>query len=381
MKQKAWSKANETYRQVSTTSIMDQLAPGIYIPGVDMSGFFLTQYSEKFVFPYKIYGVNDQFITRIERTFQSTHENVGVLLNGLKGTGKSVTSELICNRFMEELNMPVILINTRMEGLIEFLANINQDVVIFVDEYEKVFVTADGNRALGSQQSTEILTLMDGALKSEYRRLFLFTTNNKHIDDNLLERPGRIRYIKEFSDLTRPVIEEIVDDLLIYTEYRDNCIEFISKLSKITIDIVKAVITEVNIHNENPENFRDVFNVSVKKMSWVIYKGVVADAEKHLHTPAFKDVTRFSRDFFLQKSFSRNDISHRRDQNLDIYARIDEEWCSLGDFYDYEDNVLTVTVNSGYDDDDNPINPVLVKYTLFKTQSYHSSYSERMFAL
>lgn len=170
--------------------------------------------------------------------------------------------------------MPVILINTRMQGLIEFLAAIDQDIVVFVDEYEKVFVSEEGR-----PNSTEILTLMDGALKSEHRRLFVFTTNNKRIDDNLLERPGRIRYLKEFSDLSKDVIIELVDDLLVHKERRDACIEFISKLQKITMDIVKAVILEVNIHNEDPSDFASFFNVYEAPKRYNIYKGKLTPKE------------------------------------------------------------------------------------------------------
>jgi DNA-directed RNA polymerase subunit F len=369
MKPSAWSQSNETYRQVSTTSIKEKLEPGLYIPGVDMSGFFLTQYGEKYNFPYKIYGINNDFITRIEKTYKSTSENIGVLLNGLKGTGKSVTAELLCNRFMEMFNMPVILINNRMNGLIEFLAGINQDVVIFVDEYEKVFVSDDGR----SVQSTEILTLMDGALKSEHRRLFLFTTNNKHIDDNLLERPGRIRYVKEFSDLNRETIEEIVDDLLVYPEYREECTEFISRLNKITIDIVKAVINEVNIHNQSPENFRDVFNVFVKADYFEIYTGELTELETLKTQPLYTKIEFMS--FDIAKA--ETDILYVEQcthQNKSFIIKSAHGNTNLGFISDYKNGVITTFTCDDWTDDDKPINPVYKKYTITTKKAYHNSY-------
>ena len=63
-----------------------------------------------------------------------------------------------------------------------------------------------------------MLSIMDGATNSEHRRVFLLTTNSLYINDNLLQRPGRIRYLKTFKDLTPEIIEEIVDDFLIYKE-------------------------------------------------------------------------------------------------------------------------------------------------------------------
>jgi hypothetical protein len=370
MKSSAWSQSNETYRQVSTTSINDKLKPGLYIPGVDMSGFFLRQYSENYTFPYKVYGINQDFINRIEKTFETTSENIGVLLNGLKGTGKSVTAELLCNAFMAKFNMPVILINTRMSGLIEFLAGVNQDVVIFVDEYEKVFVSEDGR----SVQSTEILTLMDGALKSEYRRLFLFTTNNKYIDDNLIERPGRIRYVKEFTDLSYEVIEELVDDLLIYPEHRDDCVEFISRLNQITIDIVKALVNEVNIHNESPNAFKDIFNISLKKDYYEIYEGSVTETEmlriKPVHTKVQNfniDVERLESDSLYLTSVVQNYYSFNA---LDAH----HNRATLGIISDYKDGVVTVFNCDNWDDNDKPVNPVYKQYTIVKKKAYHQSY-------
>jgi hypothetical protein len=338
-------------------SLTEKLVPGIYIPGADIQGYYLTQYHEKYVFPYKVYGVNKSFIERVSKTFVHTTGNLGVLMNGVKGTGKSVTSELICNDFMEQFNMPVILINQRMQGLIEFLAAIDQDVVVFVDEYEKVFVTEDGRA-----NSTEILTLMDGALKSEHRRLFLFTTNNKYIDDNLLERPGRIRYVKEFTDLDRPTIEEIVDDLLEHKTFKEECIEYISKLQKITIDIVKAVITEVNIHGQGPSTFSDIFNAKELVATYNMYDGALTPVQMAIVLPSQTNIQRCDPNFL--------DASEVNKQRWGVTKRdvfIDGDY--TGEFVSFENMILTV---SNEDDDDKV---VLTQFTFEKAVPVHSSYA------
>jgi hypothetical protein len=338
-------------------SLTEKLVPGIYIPGADMQGYYLTQYHEKYVFPYKIYGVNKSFIERVNKTFIHTTGNLGVLMNGVKGTGKSVTSELICNDFMEQFNMPVILINQRMQGLIEFLAAIDQDVVVFVDEYEKVFVNEEGRA-----NSTEILTLMDGALKSEHRRLFLFTTNNKYIDDNLLERPGRIRYVKEFSDLDKTTIEEIIDDLLEDKSHKEECVEYISKLQKITIDIVKAVITEVNIHGQGPSSFSDIFNAKELKPTFNLYDGALTPAQMAIVLPSVTNVDRFDPPFI---NASEPNKKHWTAIKRDVY--IDHE--HMGEFVSFENMVLTLS-----DEDDNG-NVTLMQYTIEKAVPVHNSYA------
>jgi archaellum biogenesis ATPase FlaH len=357
MSQRAWSQDSDIFRPVSTMSLTQKLVPGIYIPGADTQGYYLTQYHDKYVFPYKVYGVNKSFIERVNRTFVNTTGNLGVLMNGVKGTGKSVTSELICNDFMEQFNMPVILINERMRGLIEFLAAIDQDVVVFVDEYEKVFVNEEGR-----PNSTEILTLMDGALKSEHRRLFLFTTNNKYIDDNLLERPGRIRYVKEFTDLDKATIEEIVDDLLENKDFKEECIAYISKLQKITIDIVKAVITEVNIHGQGPSSFSDIFNAKELKPTYNMYTGALTSVQMAIVLPTQTNIERCE-PYFLEAS----EVNKQRwcATKRDVF--IDGEY--MGEFVSFVNMVLTV---SNEDDNDNV---VLTQFTFEKAMPVHKSYA------
>ena len=227
-----------------------KLPVAIYRVELSKFGFYLNKLEDEFKFEYKLYGLEESLINRITKTYEHTDSNLGVLLNGIKGTGKTVSSKVICNN----LKLPVIIVDVPFDGLHAYLNAIPQDIVIFIDEYEKVY-----------EEKSTMLTIMDGALDSEFRRVFLFTTNSLYINENLLQRPGRIRYLKTFKDLSAKIVEEIIDDCLIYKEHKDKTIEFISQLETITIDIVKAICQEINIHNEPPTEFESVFNV--KKMS------------------------------------------------------------------------------------------------------------------
>lgn len=215
----------------------------------------LERLFDKFNFPYKIYGLEKDFIDRSKTAFDNTTGNLGIILNGVKGTGKTVTAEQICNN----MNLPVIIVPFHHGKLIGFLNEIPQDVVVMIDEYEKIY---DG-------YENSLLTIMDGVLKTQNRIMFVLTTNSLRVDNNLLQRPGRIRYIKAYSDLTIDVIIEIVDDLLIATELRRECIEYISSLEIITIDLVKAIINEVNIFKESPQLFKPYFNAKERRANRV----------------------------------------------------------------------------------------------------------------
>lgn len=106
---------------------------------------------------------------------------------------------------------------------------------------------------------------MDGASNSEYRRVFLLTTNELRVESNMIQRPGRVRYLKTFDQLKPVIIKEIIDDILIHKQFTDECVQFISSLETITVDIVKAVLNEVNIHEESPTAFEGIFNVKKLK--------------------------------------------------------------------------------------------------------------------
>lgn len=280
---KVWNDDNNRLYPSYPSKEFDTLENAIYNVGQDDFGrFFLTKNSDGFVFDYKIYGLETDLVNRIVKTYSATkHGNLGVLLNGLKGTGKTVSSKIIASN----LNQPIILVDAHIKGIHVFLNNISQNITIFIDEYEKVF-----------GESASMLTIMDGALNSDFRRVFLLTTNNLYVDKNLIQRPGRIRYLKKFEDLKPSVVEEIVNDVLEYTEFKNECIQFISNLETITVDIVKAIINEVNIHQEGPSAFESIFNVKKLKGKYNISikedDGTLSDLAKSVNTyprPTYSD--------------------------------------------------------------------------------------------
>lgn len=234
-----------------------KLEPAVYELQPNMFGFHLSPLSEKFEFSYKIYGLETDLVKRVLKYYFKTDSgNLGVLLNGVKGTGKTVTAKILCN----SLNLPVIIVPSHFDNAHTFINSIPQDVIVFVDEYEKIY-----------KESNELLTIMDGALNADFRRVFLMTTNNLYIDNNLIDRPSRVRYLKTFSNLSPDVVEEIVDDLLINKKFKDDCITFASTLEIITVDIVKSIINEINIQDESPFDFKNVFNASTRKGKFKIF--------------------------------------------------------------------------------------------------------------
>lgn len=254
-----WKRKGADYFLEEVGDIVNPLPTAVYkLEMVPMIGtLYLTQTDKLFSLPPKIYGVETAFIDRVLKTYKNTEGNLGVLMNGVKGTGKTLTAKQICN----ELKLPIIVIKDRYDNAPDFLNSIQEDVIVFFDEYEKTYDDYDHS----------ILTVMDGVLTTAYRKLFLLTTNEAYVNSNMLQRPGRIRYFKTFGDLSLESIMEVVDDQLVNKEFKNELVKFLANLEIITIDIVTSVVEEVNIHNELPEKFKDVFNVKALDDVFDIY--------------------------------------------------------------------------------------------------------------
>lgn len=256
-----WSKSGSTYRQIGGGDIINTLKPGIYQIDCDpMSGWYLERTGDKFVFDYKLYGLHTGIIDRILKVYPKLSGNLGVLFTGLKGTGKSVTAKILANR----LELPIIIVKSfgsNNTGLVEYLSSINCDCVLFFDEFEKQF----------DENDHSILQIMDGVYTSPYRRVFLLTTNNTKINENMISRPSRIRYMKEFGNLELKVVNEYLDDNLQDLSCKTELIAYLDMLTFSTIDVLKSIVEEINIlgFNEFMRSKND-FNVKLAKYDYQV---------------------------------------------------------------------------------------------------------------
>ena len=264
MGKQIWLQDGNIFSQGSATTVShpEGLPKGIYEVKVSMTGFYLSKIAESFTFDYKLYGLNEKFINYVLKTYENTTGNLGVLLDGIKGTGKTVVAKKLCNR----LQLPVILVQSMGSDtnskLIKYLStSIDFDCIFFFDEYEKEF-----------KNSSDVLSFMDGTYNSIYRKIFLLTTNELNVDSNLLGRPSRIRYKKSFSNLSEEVTREILNDILEDKTAIEKVIELTHSMNIITIDLIKAIATEINIHGaEALPDIKETFNIEFSKFSY-LYK-------------------------------------------------------------------------------------------------------------
>jgi SpoVK/Ycf46/Vps4 family AAA+-type ATPase len=309
-----WTKSGEYFNL--TKPDLDQMAElpmGVYLVQMGKSGLFLERRGEGFTYPAKMYAIEEEFINRVTRTFHATTGNMGVLLTGIRGTGKTVTAE----KLAEKIGLPIILVSQDMPGLVDFIDSFPHPGTFLFDEFEKVFSAGDNgdnNRngvvSIGGQQErgqAKLLPLMDGVMNGANRKVFLLTTNRTMVDQNLLQRPGRVRYIKEFGNLKKETIETIVRDQLCDLELFSEVVDFIAQLEIITIDIVTSVVNEMNIHGGQAKDLEGIFNVRrLNRVTDVIIMDTHMEEQKrhlsaNLHPETIKD-EHVGHDLFVNRT-------------------------------------------------------------------------------
>lgn len=351
MGKQIWLQDGNTFSQGSSTTVShpEGLPKGIYEVKLSMTGFYLSKIAESFTFDYKLYGLNQKFIDYVLKTYENTTGNLGILLDGIKGTGKTVVAKELCNH----LQLPVILVQS-MENtndkLIQYLSTaINFDCIFFFDEYEKEF-----------KNSSDVLSFMDGTYNSIYRKVFLLTTNELKVDSNLLGRPSRIRYKKSFGNLPEEVTRELLNDILEDKNAIEKVIELTHSMNIITIDLIKAIATEINIHGvEALPYIKETFNIEFSKFSYLYRVIQVRNCELELTSENIKNLLKTYNDY---KELGKKDLKNLSNEERkfinecctkfsdDFGSTIEDKelkYLKPGDYFE-EDRILIINTKEKY---------------------------------
>jgi hypothetical protein len=233
----------EKFSFADITGTYDKLPVGNYmLKYSEREGFFLIK-KEQFVMPSKVYG--DQSIVNRWLTSwkHNSHKNLGILLTGLKGSGKTITAQKFCI----DSNLPVIIISSGFSGsdFVDFITNPKLgECIIFIDEFEKIYSEYDRDNA-----QHDLLSIMDGNFSTKL--IFLLTVNNENLNEYLVNRLNRIKYRKSYSDLEFETMEAVINDMLINKSHHESIYEFFEKVNMRTFDLLTNLIKEMNLFNED----------------------------------------------------------------------------------------------------------------------------------
>lgn len=247
-------KTEKTYKVYGEDlTVLDTLPAYTYKVGYsDLGGFFLEKLDNLEVKENKVYGEHEQKALKVMNRFAESRKNLGVILSGDKGIGKSLFSRLLSQMAISS-GMPVILVDDYNTGLGDFINSIKMETMVLFDEFDKNFAGREDN---GVQ--AKMLSLFDGT--SNGKKLFVITCNSySKLSEYLVNRPGRFHFQFRFN---YPSVKDV-------TEYLQNNVgeEFHSEIAKVVsfatktrlnYDCLSAIALELNSGEKFEDAIRDL---------------------------------------------------------------------------------------------------------------------------
>ena len=221
---------------------LDRVPAGYYrIAASQEMGFYLAAV-EPLQVAEKIYGNLLEHLPRIEAAFaEQTDKPLSVMLEGLKGSGKSLLMKTLAKRFVENEGGIVLMCNAPFTGdaYFEFLQKITQKKIVLMDEFDKVYKEKDDRN--------NILTLLDGNFSSH--TMFVLTMNANLSSGNFEffhNRPGRVMFNIKFAGVPEEAIRSYAEDHLNDKDKVIEVVQFVKRFTDFNMDMLGKLINEIN---------------------------------------------------------------------------------------------------------------------------------------
>ena len=281
----------------------DSLPAGYYtIKFSSKKGFWLERYPEFAITDEKIYGVHLHKVDKVMNSFCICKRNLGVILSGDKGIGKSLFARLLGRKAVDN-GIPVIIVDKYIEDIGAFIDEIDQEIMVLFDEFDKTF--AKGGRDEDPQVT--MLSLFDGV--SPRKKLFVVTCNDlRNLNGFMVNRPGRFHYHFRFDYPGAKDIQEYLSDVLMgeYEGEIDSVIEFSNRVG-LNYDCLRSIAFELNQGLSFAEAIKDINIVNVER-------------EPYSLKLFFEDGTVYLNNKFYMDSFSEEEIEVELHEKRGGYA-------------------------------------------------------------
>jgi SpoVK/Ycf46/Vps4 family AAA+-type ATPase len=231
-----------------------------YLRYNEMQQSYYLEKVEDFKLPKKIYG-DCSVVDRWIKSYKNNERNTGVLLSGIKGSGKTLLSK----KLAIDSDLPVVIIDQPYEdtNFVSFITSPELgDICVFIDEFEKIYNDRDTESGL--------LSILDGSFKTH--NLFVFTCNQMNVSEYLINRPSRIRYRTHFESLDQSVINEVIDDLLEDKTQKDSIFTVLDLVGIVTYDILISLIREMNLFKESAIKVAQYLNLKSEEFTVTCYE-------------------------------------------------------------------------------------------------------------
>lgn len=221
--------------------VLDNLPAQTYKVGCgQFTGFFLEKQHDLEIKEDKIYGVHEEKANKVLNRFDKSRKNLGVILSGDKGIGKSLFARLLAQKAIQN-GIPVILVDDFIPGIDDFLNDIKNEVLVLFDEFDKTFAKSEDK-----DPQSKMLSLFDGT--SSGKKLFVVTCNNyRDLNEYLINRPGRFHFHFRFEYPTADEVKDYLRDKLDEKYHSEiNKVALFSRKIKLNYDCLSAIALELN---------------------------------------------------------------------------------------------------------------------------------------
>ena len=241
-------------------------AKSFVIRFAQMKGFYLQEYNIADV-NEKIYGQHMKKVEKALRSFKSFDRNLGIILSGKKGIGKSLFAKLLAKEAMKN-GLPLIVVDKYIPGIASYISEIEQESVVMFDEFDKTF--GDIKPSEGEQDpQASMLSLFDGF--SNGKKMFVITCNDIYkLNDFLINRPGRFHYHFMFNAPSVDEIREYLTDKLNEKYYGEiNKVISFSKKVNLNYDCLRAIAFELNTGLSFEEAITDLNIINMNETAYI----------------------------------------------------------------------------------------------------------------
>ena len=231
----------------------DLIKGKVYMLKGDAYGDIIYLEEDKdFEFPSNYFEEDPEFIEKSINTFNKTEKlTTGILLSGLKGSGKT----LMAKKIAVKSNLPIIVIDkeVRANDIEQFFSRITEPTCVIFDEIDKYWNTR------------YLLGFLDG-VKPTGKKLVICTCNDEDkIDEYLNDRCSRMRYKKTFSSLSVNVIESVIDAVIKDPAKAKDAASYISNTLKV-VSYDNVIVFAEELKNYPDESFEDIVrDLNIKK--------------------------------------------------------------------------------------------------------------------
>lgn len=208
--------------------------------------------AKMFTLPNKIYSTakDDAFIEKVLTKYKAVDSGVlGVMLSGLKGSGKTVMLKQIAIKS----ELPIVLLDRefpeyKFKSLFQGL--VNTEVCFVFDEIDK----NDSDFEM-----SDLLQVLDG-MNTVGKKLMLFACNDdKKVSEFLVDRCSRVRYWKRFDKMSEEMIKQVVKDLIIEEAKMDEISDFIyTHFECVSFDNILSFVDEIKSFPD--QSLEELFN-------------------------------------------------------------------------------------------------------------------------